>query len=81
MMHVIDVLLDSFTRLFRHHRYSPLEKLYSMGAGETGDNLLPRNFRNRELKNRTKRFYNNVNAKTLKSIEEIATAVQLCITS
>jgi len=22
-MHVIDVLLDSFTRLFRHHRYSP----------------------------------------------------------
>jgi hypothetical protein len=30
MMHVIDVLLDSFTRLFRHHRYSPLEKLYSV---------------------------------------------------
>jgi len=29
-MHVIDVLLDSFTRLFRHHRYSPLEKLYSV---------------------------------------------------
>jgi hypothetical protein len=36
MMHVIDVLLDSFTRLFRHHRYSPLEKLYcSMGLGMT----------------------------------------------
>jgi hypothetical protein len=30
MMHVIDVLLDSFTRLFRHHRYSPLEKLCSV---------------------------------------------------
>jgi transposase-like protein len=29
-MHVIDVLLDSFTRLFRHHRYSPLEKLCSV---------------------------------------------------
>jgi hypothetical protein len=29
-MHVIDVLLDPFTRLFRHHRYSPLEKLYSV---------------------------------------------------
>jgi hypothetical protein len=41
MMHVIDVLLDSFTRLFRHHRYSPLEKLYSMGIGETGNDLLP----------------------------------------
>jgi hypothetical protein len=29
-MHVIDILLDSFTRLFRHHRCSPLEKLYSV---------------------------------------------------
>ena len=29
-MHVIDVLLDSFTKLFRHHRYSPLEKLCSV---------------------------------------------------
>jgi hypothetical protein len=29
-MHVIDVLLDSFTKFFRHHRYSPLEKLYSV---------------------------------------------------
>jgi hypothetical protein len=28
MMHVIDVQLDSFTKFFRHHRYSPLEKLY-----------------------------------------------------
>jgi hypothetical protein len=33
--------------------------------------------RNRELKNRTKRFHNNVNSKTLKSIEEIATAVAI----
>jgi hypothetical protein len=41
MMHVIDVLLDSSTRLFRHHRYSSLEKLYSMGIGEIGNNLLP----------------------------------------
>jgi transposase-like protein len=29
----------------------------------------------RELKNRTKRFYNNVNSKTLKSIEELVTAI------
>jgi transposase-like protein len=31
----------------------------------------------RELKNRTKRFHNNVNSKTLKSIEEIATAIAI----
>jgi putative transposase len=31
----------------------------------------------RELKNRTKRFYNNVNSKILKRIEEIATAVAI----
>jgi hypothetical protein len=29
------------------------------------------------LKNRTKRFHNNINAKTLKSIEEIATAIAI----
>jgi transposase-like protein len=29
----------------------------------------------RELENRTKRFYNNMNAKTLKSIEELVTAI------
>jgi transposase-like protein len=29
----------------------------------------------REMKNRTKRFYNNVNSKTLKSLEELATAI------
>jgi len=31
----------------------------------------------RELKERTKRLHNNVNAKTIKSIEEIASAVAL----
>jgi hypothetical protein len=34
MMHVIDVLLDSFTRVFRYHRYSPLEKLFILWALE-----------------------------------------------
>jgi hypothetical protein len=29
------------------------------------------------LKNRTKRFYNNINAKTLKSIEELVTAIAI----
>jgi transposase-like protein len=29
-MHVIDAVLDSFSDLFRFHRYSPLEKLYSV---------------------------------------------------
>jgi transposase-like protein len=28
----------------------------------------------REMKNRTKRFYNNINSKTLKSLEELVTA-------
>jgi hypothetical protein len=107
MMHVIDVLLDSFTRLFRHHRYSPLEKLYSVILFISGLNLrdLSERFcltfasresvlgityfhetfgnRNkidrwfREMKERTKRFYNNVNSKKLKSIEEIATVVAI----
>jgi hypothetical protein len=30
VMHVIDVMLDSSSNLFRSHRYSPLEKLYSV---------------------------------------------------
>jgi transposase-like protein len=86
MMHVIDVLLDSFTRLFRHHRYSPLEKLSVLWALERlGITYFHETFGNRnkierwfrELKNRTKRFHNNVNSKTLKSIEEIATAVAI----
>ena len=29
----------------------------------------------REMKERTKRFYNNVNSKTLKSIEELVAAI------
>jgi transposase-like protein len=29
-MHVIDAVLDSFYNLFRSHRYSPVEKLYSV---------------------------------------------------
>jgi transposase-like protein len=29
----------------------------------------------REMKERTKRFYNNVNAKTLKCVEELVTAI------
>ena len=31
----------------------------------------------RELKNRTKRFYNNINSKKLKSIEELVTAIAI----
>jgi hypothetical protein len=30
MMHVIDVVLDSFSNLFRFHRYSPPERIYSV---------------------------------------------------
>ena len=30
MIHVIDVVLDSFSNLFRSRRYSPLEKLCSV---------------------------------------------------
>jgi hypothetical protein len=30
MMHVMDAVLDSFSNLFRSHRYSPLEKIYSV---------------------------------------------------
>jgi hypothetical protein len=107
LMHVIDVLLDSFTRLFRHHRYSPLEKLCSVILFIAGLSLkdvserfcltfasresvlgityFHETFGNRnkierwfrELKNRTKRFHNNVNSETRKSIGEIATAVAI----
>jgi hypothetical protein len=85
-MHVIDVLLDSFTRLFRHHRYSPLEKLFILWALERlGMTYFHETFGNRnkierwfrEMKERTKRFYNNVNAKTLKSIGELVTAIAI----
>jgi transposase-like protein len=30
MIHAIDVVLDYFSNLFRSHRYSPLEKIYSV---------------------------------------------------
>jgi hypothetical protein len=30
MIHVIDAVLDSFSNLFQSHRYSPLEKIYSV---------------------------------------------------
>jgi hypothetical protein len=105
MMHVIDVQLDSFTKFFRHHRYSPLEKLCSVilfiadlslrdvlerfcltfASRESvlGITYFHETFGNRnkierwfrELKDRTKRFYNNVNLKTLKSLEELVTAI------
>jgi hypothetical protein len=63
MMHVIDVVLNSFSDLFRSHRYSPLEKLFSVVLFTTGLSV-------REMKDRTKRFYNNVNSKKLKSLED-----------
>ena len=70
MMYVFDVVLDSFSNLFRSHRYSPLEKLYSVVLFISGLNL-------REMKERTKRFYNNVNSKKSKSVEEVVTAIAI----
>jgi hypothetical protein len=65
MMHVIDVVLNSFSDLFRSHRYSPLEKLFSVVLFTAGLSILSI----REMKEGTKRFYNNVNSKKLKSVE------------
>jgi hypothetical protein len=65
MMHVIDAVLDSFSNLFRSHRYYPEEKLYSVTLFTAGLSI-------REMKDRTKRFYNNVNSNKLKSVEEVA---------
>jgi hypothetical protein len=48
-----------------------------MGIGETGNNLLPLDLRKQGIEEQDKRFHNNVNSKTLKSIEEIATAVAI----
>jgi septin family protein len=62
MMHVIDVVLNSFSDLFRSRRYSPLEKLFSVVLFTAGLSI-------REMKEGTKRFYNNVNSKKLKSVE------------
>ena len=70
MMHVIDVVLNSFSDLFRSHRYSPPEKLFSVVLFTAGLSL-------REMKERTKRFYNNVNAKKSKSVEELVTAIAI----
>jgi hypothetical protein len=67
-MHVIDAVLDSFSDLFRSHRYSPIEKLYSLVLFIAGLSL-------REMKERTERFHNNVNSKELKSIEGLVTAI------
>jgi hypothetical protein len=67
-MHVIDAVLDSFSNLFQSHRYSPLEKLYSVFLFMTGPSL-------REMKESTKRFYNNVNSKTLKCLEGLVTVI------
>jgi len=68
MMHVIDAVLKSFSNLFRSHRYSPVEKIYSVFLFMVGPSL-------REMKDREKRFYNNVNSKKLKSEEELITAI------
>jgi len=35
-MHAIDVVLDSFSILFRSHKYSPIEKIYSVALFITG---------------------------------------------
>jgi thymidylate synthase ThyX len=45
------------------HRYSPEEKLYSVTLFTAGLSI-------RETKKGTKRFYNIVNSKTLKSVED-----------
>jgi transposase-like protein len=82
-MHVIDVLTGLIHQALQTSQVlSFRETLYSMGLGITyfhetfgNRNKIERWFM--ELKNRTKRFHNNVNAKTLKSIEEIATAVAI----
>jgi hypothetical protein len=69
-MRVIDAVLDSFSNLFRSHRYSPLEKLYSIFLFTAGLSL-------REMKESTKKFYNNVKSKKLKSLEELVTAIAI----
>jgi hypothetical protein len=39
MMHVIDAVLDSFSNLFRSHRYSPVEKICSVSLFTAGLSL------------------------------------------
>jgi hypothetical protein len=55
---------------FRFHRYPPVEKTYSVFLFTAGLSL-------REMKEKTERFYNNVNSKTLKSLEELVTAIAI----
>jgi hypothetical protein len=68
--HIVDTVLDSFSNLFRSHGHSPVEKLYSVVLFISGLNL-------REMKERTKRFYNDVNSKKSKSVEELVTAIAI----
>jgi hypothetical protein len=63
MMQVIDAVLDSFSNPFRSHRYSPVEKICSVFLFTAGLSI-------REMKEGTKRFYNNVNSEKLKSVED-----------
>jgi len=58
MMHAIYAVLDSFSNLFRSHRYSPVKKICSVILFTAGPSL-------REMKESTKRFYNNVNSKNI----------------
>ena len=62
-MQVIDAVLDSFSNLFRSHRYPPVEKIRSVFLFTAGLSI-------REMKEGTKRFYNNVNSEKLKSVED-----------
>jgi hypothetical protein len=68
VMRVIDAVVDSFSDLFRSHKFSPVEKIYSVFLFISGLSI-------REMKETTKRFCNNVNSKKLKSIEELVTAI------
>jgi hypothetical protein len=69
MMHVIDAVLESFSNLFRSHRYPPLEKIYSVF-------LFTARLSFRKMKEKTKRSHNNINAKILKSLEELVIPAQ-----
>jgi hypothetical protein len=66
MMRVIDVVLNSFSNLFRSHRYFPVEKLFSVFLFIAGLSLGKRT-----------RFYNNVNSKKLMCVKELVTAIAI----
>jgi hypothetical protein len=68
VMRVGNAVLDSFSNLFRSQGTLLFEKFYSVVLFITGLSL-------REMKDREKRFYNNVNSKKLKSEEELITAI------